>query len=289
MKKIIIMGASSGIGLEVAEMLASRNVRIGVAARNTKPLEELKSRYPDCVEYASIDICKPDAPLKLDNLINAVGGMDIYLHVAGIGYENLDLDPEREAAIVNTNCVGFSRMLSAAYRYFRSHGIAGQIAAVTSVAGTNGIGRLSAYSSSKKFGQTYITALEQLSFSENAGIKFTDIRPGWVRTPLLIDNVKYPFEMSVEYAARQVIYAIAKQERVWIFDWRWDAVVNIWRWIPDKTWVRMRVPVSVPDIRLPWPISALTERRSDERNANATDDPEGPVKENAKLENKTRP
>lgn len=289
MKRIVIMGASSGMGLRVAEMLAERGVPVGLAARNTKPMEELKRRFPSNVEYASIDICRSDAPERLDELIGKLGGMEVYLHISGIGYENLDLDPEREAAIVNTNCVGFSRMLSAAYRYFRSHGIAGQIAAVTSVAGTNGIGRLSAYSSSKKFGQTYITALEQLSFSENAGIKFTDIRPGWVRTPLLLDNVKYPFEMSVEYAARQVIYAIAKQERVWIFDWRWDAVVNIWRWIPDKQWVRMRVPVSVPDIRLPWPISALTERRSDERNAQATDDPEGPVKENAQLENKTRP
>lgn len=289
MKRIIIMGASSGIGYRVAEMLAQRNVKIGIAARNTAPLEVLKSRYPDYVEYASIDICKPDAPLKLDHLISAVGGMDIYLHVAGIGYENLDLDPEREAAIVNTNCVGFSRMLSAAYRYFRSNGIAGQIAAVTSVAGTNGIGRISAYSSSKKFGQTYITALEQLSFSENAGIKFTDIRPGWVRTPLLIDDVKYPFEMTLDYAARQVIYAVVKAKRVWVFDERWNAIVNIWRLIPDNVWVRMRVPISYPDIKLPWPVSKLLILKSDEHNAHATHDPEGPIEENAKLESRTRP
>lgn len=289
MKKIIIMGASSGIGYKVAEMLAQRNVRIGIAARNTAPLEELRARYPDYVEYASIDICKPDAPLKLDALIAAVGGMDIYLHVSGIGYENLDLDPEREAAIVNTNCVGFARMISAAYRYFRSHGIAGHIAAVTSVAGTNGIGRLSAYSASKKFDQTYLTALEQLSRGENAGINFTDIRPGWVRTPLLITGVKYPFEMTVDYAARQVIYAIAKRKRVWIFDSRWNAVVNIWRLIPDDLWVRINMPISYPDIPLPWPLSSLMLLKSDEENALSSDDPEGPIDENALLENQPQP
>ncbi len=56
MKKVIIMGASSGIGYTVAEALASRGVKVGLAARHTKNLLELKEKYPNFVEYLSIDI-----------------------------------------------------------------------------------------------------------------------------------------------------------------------------------------------------------------------------------------
>ncbi len=153
MKRIVIMGASYGIGL--------------------------KQQYPDMIEYESIDVTHTNAPELLGKLIKKLGGMDIYFHVAGIGYENLELDPQREVNIIATNLGGFARMLSTAYRYFRDNGISGHIAAVTSVAGTNGIGRLSAYSSSKKGAQAYMVALEQLANEEGAKVSFTDIRPGW--------------------------------------------------------------------------------------------------------------
>ncbi len=105
-------------------------------------------------------------------------------------------------------------MLSTAYRYFRDNGISGRIAAVTSVAGTNGIGRLSAYSSSKKGAQAYMVALEQLANEEGAKVSFTDIRPGWIRTPLLRPGLKYPMEMDLDYAVPQIIKAIVQHPRV---------------------------------------------------------------------------
>lgn len=248
------MGASSGIGRRVAELLASRGVRIGVAARNESALKELKEQYPDNIEYGVIDICKSDAPEKLEELINSVGGMDVYLHVSGIGYDNKTLNPEREAEIINTNCTGFARMLSAAYNYFKREGIAGQIGAVTSVAGTNGIGRLAAYSASKKFAHTYMVALEQLSHIENNDIQFTDIRPGWVETPLLKKGVKYPFCMDLDSAALQILYALAKKERIYVFDERWKCISEIWEKIPDSVWVGLNVPVTYNDMTQLFPI-----------------------------------
>lgn len=251
MKKIVIMGASTGIGYAVAEALASRGVKVGVAARHTSNLKALKEKYPDCVEYESVDITHRDAPAKLDELIEKLGGMDIYFHVAGIGYENLTLDPEREVEIINTNASGFARMVCAAYRYFRDNGVKGQIAAVTSVAGTKGIGRLSAYSASKKFDQTYLVALEQLANEEGADISFTDIRPGWVKTPLIDSDRKYPMEMTVDYVLPYILKAIVKKERVAVIDWRWNALVGGWRSIPNAVWVKMKVKISDPDTPLP--------------------------------------
>lgn len=246
------MGASSGIGYAVAEAFASRGVKVGIAARHTSTMKALKDRYPNFVEYMSIDITKPSATTHLGTLIDKVGGMDIYFHVAGIGYENLSLSPEREVAIINTNAAGFARMLCAAYRYFSLHGGIGQIAAITSVAGTKGIGRLSAYSATKKFGQAYMVALEQLSNAEGNEISFTDIRPGWTRTPLIEADRKYPMEMDVDYVLPKIIKAIVRKERVAVIDWRWNLLVGAWRCIPNYIWTRMQMKISEPDSPLPY-------------------------------------
>lgn len=273
MKKVIIMGASSGIGLEVAEALASRGIKIGIAARHEIPLLNLKQKYPELVDYEIIDITKPDAPSKLGKLIGKVGGMDIYFHVAGIGYENLNLDPQREADIIETNAAGFARMTSTAYRYFRDNNIKGQIAAITSVAGTNGIGRLSAYSASKRCAQTYLVALEQLASAEKAHITFTDIRPGWIRTPLLLKHCSYPLEMSLDYAVPLIIKAIVKKERVAVIDWRWNIVVGLWRTLPNAIWTRMNLKISKPDRNFPVPTNNPFPKTSTEiHNQNTLND-----------------
>ncbi|MDE6295991.1 MAG: SDR family NAD(P)-dependent oxidoreductase [Muribaculaceae bacterium] len=244
MKRIIIMGASSGIGLELAEMLASRGVRVGLAARHTERLHALKGKYPEVVEYMSIDITHRDAPAKLNELIDKTGGMDIYVHVSGILRDNADLNPQTEAEVVNTNASGFARMLSAAYGYFRDNSRAGQIVAVSSVAGTKGIGRLAAYSASKAFDTGYMVALEQLANSENVDVKLTEILPGWVRTPLLDSDSRYPMEMDAEYVAYRILKAIVERRRRAVIDWRWRMLRSLWRLLPERLWVRMDVALT---------------------------------------------
>ena len=254
MKRIVIMGASSGIGLHVAEALASRGIKVGMAARHTAMLKTMKEKYPEMVEYASIDVTRSNAPQLLGKLIERLGGMDIYFHVSGIGYENLELDPQREVDIINTNACGFARMISAAYRYFRDNHVKGaRIAAVTSVAGTNGLARLAAYSASKRCAQTYLTALEQLANNEGTDVTFTDIRPGWVRTPLLHNECTYPMEMTLDYVVPRIISAIVHRRRVAVIDWRWNLLVGAWRCVPNAIWTLLDVPVASPAAALPAP------------------------------------
>lgn len=262
MKKVVIMGASSGMGYGVAEALASRGVKVGIAARHIESMKALKEKYPDYVEYAKIDITKPAAVGQLNDLIEELGGMDIYFHVAGAYSENLYLDPETDVKVAETNCCGFARMLSAAYRYFRTNKKKGQIAAITSVAGTRGIGRLAAYSSSKKFGHWYMDALEQMSNAEKTGITFTDIRPGWVRTPLENPQENYPMNMTIDYVVPKIIKAIVKKYRVAVVDWRWNIFTGVWRSIPQAVWVRMNPTISTPDPNYPTVKQAKKELES---------------------------
>lgn len=276
MKRVIIMGASSGIGFAVADALASRGVTVGIAARHTEPMRALQRRYPGMVHYASIDVTAPEAVERLNELIDATGGMDIYLHVAGIGYENLRLEPEREVEILNTNVCGFTRMVCAAYRWFYARGIRGSIVAITSVAGTNGIGRLSAYSASKAFGQKYLVALRQLSRAQHSGITITDVRPGWTTSPLLIPGRRYLMEMDMAYVVPQIIRAMVFKPAVEVIDWRWNILVGLWRLLPNCLWTRIPLRVSSPDSPLPGPPRvAYDNKNASSANNNSKNSAEG--------------
>lgn len=244
MKKIVIVGATSGLGLKVAEKIAAMGWLVGAAGRNEEALAELKSRFPDNVVTAQIDVTRAGSPKDLLKLIDEMDGMDVYFHVAGIGYENDGLDIKREVATVETNVVGFTRMIATAYRYFRETGRKGQIAAITSVAGTNGIGRMASYSSSKKFQQTYLRAINQLANIEGVDVKFTDIRPGWVRTPLLNPDKQYPMTMTAAEAVPKITRALLDRKRVAVIGWRWNLLVGLMRFIPNALWVKLPIELS---------------------------------------------
>ena len=141
-RKIMIMGATSGIGLELTRCLAGKGWTVGAAGRRTETLDSIARSYPGKVIPARIDIGDPEAPAAMMALAAKMGGMDIYCHLAGTGYDNPSLDPSMEMLTVKTNVEGFTRMTGAAYRWMRDcNGGRGRIAAVTSVAGADAVSR----------------------------------------------------------------------------------------------------------------------------------------------------
>jgi len=70
-----------------------------------------------------------------------------------------------------------------------------------------------------------------------------------VRTPLLFDDRDYPMTMQLPYAARRIVKAVRRRNRVKVIDWRWNIVVGLWRLIPNWLWVRL--PVKVDSIASP--------------------------------------
>ncbi len=240
MAKAVIAGATSGIGKEVAKILIGKGWQVGVAGRRTEQLEELRAMAPDRVYTAELDITRPDATDRLDRLVTEMGGMDLYLHSSGIGYQNPELDPEKELRTVQTNGEGFTRMVSHVFHLFRSYG-GGHLAVISSIAGTKGMGAAPAYSATKRFQNTYIEALSQLNrMGGGARILFTDIRPGFVATDLLKGG-KYPLLMRPEKVARKIVRAIEKKRKVVVIDWRYALLVFFWRLIPRWLWIRLNV------------------------------------------------
>ena len=103
MKKAIIIGATSGIGQEVAKCLLLDGWQIGVAGRRQSALENLQRAAPDQIQIQALDVTQEDAGEKLNMLIDKVGGMDLFLLSSGIGFQNTNLNMEVELNTAYTN------------------------------------------------------------------------------------------------------------------------------------------------------------------------------------------
>ena len=113
MKKAIVIGASSGIGMEVARLLLKQNWKVGVAARRVDLLKTIGD-----VETKQIDVTNPEATQQLKHLIDRVGGMDLFFYASGIGKQNWTLDFSIEDATLRTNALGFTHCIDVVFHYF---------------------------------------------------------------------------------------------------------------------------------------------------------------------------
>ncbi|MBD5369785.1 MAG: SDR family NAD(P)-dependent oxidoreductase [Bacteroides sp.] len=244
MKRIIIIGASSGLGMEIAREFAELGWRVGIAARRKNRLEELRDEFPRLMEVEALDVEAPDAPARLHNLIDSLGGMDVILYAAGTGWYNPRLYPTVEQQTVAVNVRGFTQIIDTAYHYFVDTNTPGRIAAITSVAGTKALAVSPAYSASKRYQWNYLEALDQLAHSCGHNVRFTDLRPGFMDTALLAQDPKsadLPMMMGVEYAAAKIVKDIIRGRRISYIDWRWHALCAMWQCIPNCLWRRVKV------------------------------------------------
>jgi short-subunit dehydrogenase len=234
-KRAIIIGASSGIGLEVAKLLIAQGWTVGVAARRVELLQGIGAAAVE-----RIDVTANDATEALQRLIAKTGGMDLFFYASGIGKQNRELKEDIELATMQTNGVGFTRMIGEAYRYFASRG-GGHIAAITSIAGTKGLGPAPSYSATKALQNVYLQALEQQALSRKLNIHFTDIRPGFVNTALLSGDFHYPMMLQPEKVAKEIVFAINHKKHVRVIDWKYRVLTALWRRIPRWLWRRFRL------------------------------------------------
>lgn len=240
MKRAIVIGASSGIGREVSRLLLADGWTVGVAARREDRLLELKASSPDNVEVMRIDVTAADAGECLLELVKRLGGVSLFVYCSGVGWQNAGLEPAPELATVDVNVKGFTAMVGTMFNYMAAN-LGGDIAVISSVAGTKGLGVAPSYSASKVYQNTYIQALEQLSNMRRLHIRFTDIRPGFVDTDLLSGGGHYPMLMDKTVVARHIVRAIYAHRHVCVIDWRYRVLVALWRAMPSWLWRKLNI------------------------------------------------
>ena len=260
-KKAIVMGATSGIGMEVAKLLAAKGWQVGIAGRRIERLQTLISDNKTTLQsggtisynkatpqggiicYQQIDVTSAEAPSQLLELIDKLGGMDLYFHSSGIGWQNNSLDIKKELKTVGTNGLGFTRMVDTAFNWFATHhqnNSKARIACITSIAGTKGLGAAPAYSATKRFQNHYLECLSQQTRMRHLPIAITDIRPGFVKTDLIAGS-SYPLQLKPEDVAKHIVNAIENGKEVKVIDWRYDILVFLWRLIPRWLWTRLKI------------------------------------------------
>ena len=113
------MGATSGIGLAVAKRLSAEGWQLGIAGRRMDRLIEMQRKDLNVVAIQQIDVTREEASQQLLTLVGKMGGdIDLYFHSSGIGYQNPELDLDKELRTVETNAVGFTRMVATMFNYY---------------------------------------------------------------------------------------------------------------------------------------------------------------------------
>jgi NADP-dependent 3-hydroxy acid dehydrogenase YdfG len=112
MQKIIIIGATSGIGRELARLYAGAGNLVGVTGRRQELLYTLQLEYPNHIITECFDATSDDSPAHLESLSRKLGGLDLLIYNAGWGdlNETLDWTIDRETVDINVN--GFLMAIS---------------------------------------------------------------------------------------------------------------------------------------------------------------------------------
>jgi short-subunit dehydrogenase len=241
---ILITGASSGLGEEMARQFADLGYDLGLAARRTDRLEALKAeivaRHPDRrVELKALDVNDDDAVFRVFKEIAAdFGTLDRVIINAGLG-KGAPLgtgryDANRQTAM--TNFVAALAQSEAAMEIFRAQG-SGHLVLISSVSAMRGMRKTITTYAATKAG---VAALAEGLLNENVkakGIDVSIIYPGYILSEMNEKVAqKTKFMVDTKTGVRSMVKAIEKRKE--------KALVPAWPWVPFG-FVLKHAPMSV--------------------------------------------
>ena len=227
-RRIWLTGASSGIGLALAEQLAEQGHRVALTARRREPLLALAERYPDQLLVVTADLTDVHAVREAAERIDAAwGGLDWAVLNAGT-CEYMEL-PHFSAAllerVMRVTVLGTANCIEVALPLLRRSS-APRLAAVGSSVTYLPLPRAEAYGASKAAVRYLMQSLE-LDLAEE-GVAVTLISPGFVDTPLTARNdFAMPMRVSAEDAARRIVRGLERGQREIRFPGRFIGVLRL--------------------------------------------------------------
>ncbi len=239
----LVTGASSGIGAALAEALGRHGANVVLAARRRDALESVAARVAAAggtPRIEVLDVSDPQATVERIQQIDARdGGLDLVVANAGIGItrEAQRLRWEDCAPLIDVNVRGAVATLLAALPAMLERG-RGHLVGVSSLAGYRGLPRHAAYSATKAFLSVFLEGL-RIDLA-GSGIAVTDVRPGFVRTPLTAKNTFHmPFLLEPEEAAEHILRGVERRAPVVAFPWQLASAVRASRLLPAGVWNRI--------------------------------------------------
>ena len=238
MKKVIIIGSTSGIGKGLAELFAANNYKVGITGRRDELLIELKDENPDAYFTKVIDVTDTATSIQqLEELTNELGGLDLLVISSGIGEINEALDFEIEKQTIDTNIVGFTSIADWTFNYFENQKF-GHLVVISSIGGIRGSRQAPAYNASKAYQINYTEGLRQKAAKLKMPIFITDIRPGLVDTKMAKGEGLF-WVMPLEKAVNQMYKAIIRKNKVVYVTKRWRLIAFVLKILPRGIYDRM--------------------------------------------------
>jgi NADP-dependent 3-hydroxy acid dehydrogenase YdfG len=237
-QRILITGASSGLGEGMARRFAAMGRDLALAARRTDRLDalekELRRTYPGIrVETAAMDVDDPDSVARVvPELVERLGGLDRFVVNAGIG-KGASIGTGKawaNRATLQTNVLGAHAQCEAAMEVFRAQG-AGHLVLISSVASIRGMKQTrTAYSASK----AAVNALAEGIRSDvwGTGIGVTTILPGYIETELNVGR-RGLFTVDLDTGVDALTAAIEKEPvRAFVPAWPWTPIARLLKVLP---------------------------------------------------------
>ena len=241
MRRVIITGASSGIGAALARAYAARQTTLGLIARRAGALKELAAEFSTPHEIYALDV-RDSAAMRAaaHAFITLHGSPDIVIANAGVSTGTLTELPEDLAAfkdVLDINVLGMVYTFQPFIDAMRAAG-RGTLVGIASVAGYRGLPGAAAYSASKAAAISYLESLRvELRAS---GIKVITICPGYIATPMTAKNpYPMPFMLSADQAARAMLDIIDSGKTFAVIPWQMAIVARVLRVLPNWLYDRL--------------------------------------------------
>lgn len=244
MKAVFITGGTTGIGAEMARIYAFKGWKVGVCGRDKKKFEETFQVPNQHISFYQVDVAnREDLKAAIADFSKSIG-LDLLIANAGIGYKYKTKVPDFEWSykMVHVNFLGVMYAFEAALDVMipRSKG---QLVAISSIAGYNGLPGVSAYSATKAAVLRYCESLH-LDLKQ-FNIDVTTICPGFIETPMTsTNNHSMPFIVKAPKAAELIVRAIEKKKMVYAFPFFFASLVRILSMLP-RTWYKRVMKLKV--------------------------------------------
>ena len=239
--KVVISGASGGLGLALARHYLERGAIVAAFARRGELLQALAAEFPDQVYCYALDV--RDAPAvqhAANDFIARAGCPNVVIANAGVSTGTLteyaeDLDAFQQ--VMDINVLGMVKTFQpfiAAMRAARQ----GTLVGIASVAGFRGLPGAGAYSASKAAAISYLESLRVEL--RGSGVKAVTICPGYIETPMTALNpYPMPFMLDAGEAARRIALAIERQTAFTVIPWQMGLAGRMLRLLPRWLYDRL--------------------------------------------------
>jgi hypothetical protein len=245
-RRIVISGASAGIGAALARHYAGPDTVIGLIARRREPMHALAAALPGRFEIYALDVADEAAVLgAAGEFCGRHGAPDLVIANAGVsvgtlGGDAADLGKLRR--VLEVNVIGLAATLAAFAPAMRAEGC-GVLCGIASVAGFRGLPGAGAYSASKSAAIAWLESLR--AELAGSGVSVVTICPGYIDTPMTrVNRYRMPFLLGADEAARRFAHAIAGKRRLAVIPWQMALVSVLLRLAPP--WLYDRFAARAP-------------------------------------------